>query len=87
MAIKYAVVWDNGANACGTFSDRFDTEEEAEAWGNEWADECNLRDFGTTEPDGDCYTFDVVEVDEPTDDEKDAHEGADHERMARECKP
>jgi len=28
---KYAVNWDNGASACGTFPDRFATEEEAQA--------------------------------------------------------
>jgi peptide subunit release factor RF-3 len=27
MAIKYAVYWDNGNGACGTFEQRFDTEE------------------------------------------------------------
>ena len=61
MATTYRVNWDNGASACGTFPDVFDSYEDAEVYGNEWADECNLRDFGTTEPEGDCYTFDVIE--------------------------
>ncbi len=63
-AAKYSVLWDNGRNACGGFAPYFDTEEEAEAYGKAWADESNLRDFGTTTPEGDCYTYDVVEVPE-----------------------
>lgn len=60
--MKYRVNWDNGASACGTFSEVFDTYEEADAYGREWAYESNIRDFGTPETDGDCYTYDVVEV-------------------------
>jgi hypothetical protein len=69
MITRYKVAWDNGASACGVFSDLFDTEDEAEAFGREWADECNLRDFGTTEPDHGGYTFEVV----PTADVGDVH--------------
>ena len=87
MATKYKVYWDNGASACGTFSEVFDTEDEAEAWAKEWADDCNMRDFGTTEPEEDGYSAEVIEVDVPTDDEKEAHDGEDHDRMRRECRP
>lgn len=46
----FKVNWDNGASACGTFPDTFDTFEEADAFGKNWADESNLRDFCTTTP-------------------------------------
>lgn len=58
----FKVNWDNGASACGTFPYDFDTYEEAKAFGEDWANESNLRDFGTMEPDEDCYTFDVIEL-------------------------
>jgi hypothetical protein len=58
----FKVCWDNGASACGEFSEEFETLNDAEAYGSEWATECNLRDFGTAEPD-EGYTFDVVEID------------------------
>ena len=48
--MKFKVYWDNGASACGTFPYEFDTYEEADAFGKNWADESNLRDFCTTEP-------------------------------------
>jgi len=31
MAGEWAVYWDNGREACGTFPERYDTEEEADA--------------------------------------------------------
>lgn len=31
MAGEWAVYWDNGHEACGTFAERYDTEDEAEA--------------------------------------------------------
>ena len=64
----YRVNWDNGGSACGTFDLKFGSHDDAEAFGKEWANECNVRDFGTTEPDEDCYTFDVIE-EEVIDDE------------------
>lgn len=75
MAIKYAVNWDNGSEDCGTFSDRFDTEEEAQAFADNWMDERNLEDMGLTREDlktldGDeYYAAEVIEVDEPTEEE------------------
>lgn len=57
----YLVNWDNGNGACGTFHYEFATEEDAEAFGREWAKEANLRDFGTEDPeDADPYTYDVI---------------------------
>ena len=58
---RYKVTWDNGASACGTFPYVFDTYQEADDYGREWADESNLRDFGTTEPE-DGYSYDVIET-------------------------
>lgn len=66
--LKYAINWDNGSNACGTFPQRFDTESEAEAWGNAWADERNLEDLGLTREEVEerggegCYTAEVIEI-------------------------
>jgi hypothetical protein len=84
MAI-YRVVWDNGADATGTFPCDFDTREDADAYGREWADECNMRDFGTLDPD-DGYTYEVVDVPDeqnskPTDEDLESHEGIEHDRM------
>lgn len=66
--IVYRVNWDNGANDCGTFSQRFDNYEDAEAWADDWADECNLRDFGTRQPEHDLgvigYSAEVIETQE-----------------------
>lgn len=36
MTKKWAVNWDNGAHACGTFKERYDTEEEAAQAATEW---------------------------------------------------
>jgi hypothetical protein len=81
---KYKVLWDNGVSACETFPDMFDTFEAADAFGRDWADESNLRDFGTLSPEGeDGYSYEVIEVKvpaTPSDEEKDAHEGAEHIR-------
>lgn len=75
MKTIYRVNWDNGASDCGTFPYEFDSHEDAEAFGNEWADESNLRDFGTTEPDEDCYTFDVIEEQKPDDEDMEIDDG------------
>lgn len=75
MSTKYKVLWDNGCNASETFSTVFDTFEEADAYGRDWAYESNVRDFGN--PDGpeddDGYSYEVItyEVDDP--DECDGH--------------
>lgn len=34
--MKYRVLWDNGASACGEFNIDFDTWEEADAFGKDW---------------------------------------------------
>ena len=85
MTTKYKVVLDNVASACGTFSETFDTFEAADTFGHNWAFESNVRDFGTDDPEGvEPYSYDVVTVDVPSDDEKDAHEGVDHDRARKE---
>lgn len=64
--MSYKVVWDNGAGASGEFPEVFETFADADSYGRIWADDANLRDFGTTTPiDGDGYSFDVVEVVDP----------------------
>jgi len=71
LTTKYAVNWDNGSEACGTFPERFDTEAEAEEFATNWARERNLEDLGlddaaVEERGGEgCYTAEVIEVDEP----------------------
>lgn len=65
---KFKVVWDNGASASGEFPYVFDTEQEAQEFADNWADERNLEDIGLTvnqvnECGGEgCYTAEVVEV-------------------------
>jgi hypothetical protein len=67
--MKYAVNWDNGGSACGTFQERFDTEEEAQTFADQWARERNMEDLGMTESEveacggEECYTAEVVEID------------------------
>ena len=63
MATKYAVNWDNGAEACGTFPERFDTEEAAEAFGNDWVAEMTFLTPELTEED-EGYSFEVIEIEE-----------------------
>lgn len=60
--LSYRVVWDNGASACGMFSYTFDTYDEADAFGKDWANESNLRDFGTLDPE-EGYTYYVIRED------------------------
>lgn len=81
--IKYRVNYDNGASDAGTLPWTFDTYEEADAYGNDWALECNVRDFGCEDPeDEDGYSYEVIEVEEEfSDEEKDAHDGNEHQRM------
>jgi hypothetical protein len=71
--VSFRVVWDNGAHACGTFPQVFETEAEADEYGREWAYECNVRDFGTDDP-VDGYSYDVVEVPDNDGDEEAADE-------------
>lgn len=67
---KYAVNYDNGASDAGTFKQRFDTEAEAQAWADDWANERNLMDLGLTPEQVDerggegCYTAEVIELEE-----------------------
>lgn len=85
MSTKFAVSWDNGASACGTFPWRFDTEADAEAYGREWAYESNVRDFGDPDPlDGYSYEVIAIEVDDSDPDDCD---GDEHQRMQRYARP
>ena len=59
--MKWLVTWDNGNGACGSFPQEFDSWEDADAHGKEWADESNAR--AGIDPDvEDGYSYDVVEV-------------------------
>jgi hypothetical protein len=64
---KYFVNWDNGGEASGTFPQAFDTEAEAQAFADQWAEERNLEDLGLTDEDVEerggegCYTAEVIE--------------------------
>ena len=70
MTTKYAVNWDNGGSACGTFPNRFNTEEEAEAFAENWARERNLEDLGLNDAQVEerggegCYTAEVIEIED-----------------------
>jgi len=70
MKTIYAVNWDNGSEACGTFPYRWDTYEDAEAFATEWAHDRNLEDLGLSDAEVDeaggegCYTAEVIEVEE-----------------------
>lgn len=61
--MKYRIVWDNGASACGEFDIDFDTEEEATAFGDNWVSEMKALD-AEEDLDEDIdvgYSFEVVE--------------------------
>ena len=81
---KYAVYWDNGNSACGTFKERFDTWEEAEQWADNWARERNLEDLGMNDAEVEecggegCYTAEAIELEE--DDELDPEAAPDNPR-------
>lgn len=60
--MKYLVNWDNGNNACGTFPFTFDTFEQADAYGRDWAIESNELDH--IDPnDSESYSYEVIEID------------------------
>ncbi len=83
MKTIYKVYWDNGASACGTFSDIFDTYEEAEAFADQWADESNERDFGTRMPDVEGYSAEVVEESIPDDEDMEIDDGGRRAGLSR----
>jgi hypothetical protein len=65
---RFKVYWDNGASACGTFDDVFDTREAAQEFADTWAADMNRECEGKS-PDEveacggeDCYTAEVIEA-------------------------
>jgi hypothetical protein len=63
MSTKYKVLWDNGASACGSFPWLFDTWEEADAFGRNWAAEADAE---CPPPEGeDSASWDVEKVETP----------------------
>jgi len=62
-APKFRVNWDNGRSGCGTFPYTFDTEQEAQAFADDWAAESNARD-GCDPDSDDCYSAEVIQVEE-----------------------
>ena len=61
---KYKVYWDNGAEACGTVPDTFDTEEEAMEFGENWVLEMTQLTPDMDPDDEEGYSFDVIEIEE-----------------------
>jgi hypothetical protein len=55
---QWAVNWDNGANASGTFPERYATEAAAEAAAADWE-----ADMGLEDPAGD-YSAEAIEIEE-----------------------
>jgi hypothetical protein len=62
VILMYKVVWDNGVNATGEFPYDFETWEEANDYGKDWAWQCNVRDGLLELDDSDRYSYDVVEM-------------------------
>lgn len=60
----YVVVWDNGDGASGTFPEEFETETAAQEYGERWAHDSNVRDFGKADVE-DGYSFEVEEKEVP----------------------
>ena len=82
--MKYKVNWDNGANACGTFQETFDTEQDAQDFGENWVVEMTA----VTEPDPDWegYSFEVIEVEDESDTEGEGwDENAELRQAALNC--
>ena len=67
---RFKVYWDNGAGACGVFSQTFDTENAAEAYGREWARSMNAEAGIADDAEG--YSFEVIEGDREPDEYYDA---------------
>ena len=71
----YKVSWDNGMEACGTFSDELPTGEEATTFGEAWVAESiatwELSDEDIANGLGPSFDVDEVQVpaDEPVEDE------------------
>lgn len=55
----YKVYWDNGSEACGTFPNEFDTEEEAQEFADNWMAEMNATD-GLDPEDEKSYFAEVI---------------------------
>ena len=55
--MKYKILWDNGANCCDEFPDRFDTMEQAEMMGEEW-----LWTMKDQDPEWDGDSYEIVEA-------------------------
>ena len=58
----FKVVWDNGINATGEFPIVFETWEEANDYGKDWAWHCNVRDGLLELDESDRYSYDVAEA-------------------------
>lgn len=58
---KWAVYWDNGKEACGTFPQRYTTEDEAQTAADEWAAEMNAMD-GIDPESEDSYSAEPIQI-------------------------
>jgi hypothetical protein len=60
----YAVYWDNGAHASGVFSERFATEEEAQAFADDWVRDMTAISEADGYYDGEGYSAEVITAEE-----------------------
>lgn len=79
--MPFNVNWDNGGAACGTFPQAFDTEQEAEDFGNDWVAEMTSL-TPNLDPEEDGYSFDVIEVDAEEDAEGEGWDPAFEQHQA-----
>lgn len=64
----FAIYWDNGTSACGVFTDRFETEEDAQAFADDWVERMTSISEPLEEGE-DGYTAEVIEAPGDTDTE------------------
>jgi len=69
---QYKVVWDNGNHASGEFDNIFDTYEEADNFGKDW--ELEMTAMEEIPEDEEGYSYEVIEVEVPTDDDEQEEE-------------
>ncbi len=60
----FAVNWDNGNGACDTFDERFESEQDAQDFADNWC-----RTMNSLEADYDGYTAEVIELEDEPDTE------------------
>jgi hypothetical protein len=79
MTGKWRVDWDNGANACGTFAQAYDTEAEAQSVADAWVAEMCAMDGLDPEAEG-VYSAEVREEEAEVDDDTEQADPRETER-------